>query len=260
MSISPFFTTLAIIFLVIPSIAAGSNAPSRLVDAPTAGSLSSRQYLLESQVFDGGGVVQRILVGLNDHVDVGVSYGGANIIGSKRIFWQPHVGFQARIRLIEESMRTPALSLGFDSQGEGPFFREGALKRFRYKSRGAYLAVSRNYRFLGNFGVHGGINYSLEIRDDDIDPSFWAGFDKSLGDSLDLCGEYDFAANDGDHARFVADRGYLNAAVKWRFGTSFSLEVNLRNLLRAEYLDIDGQTMRNPQPSRELRFSYRGAF
>ncbi len=260
MGIRRVLAIFACAFLSIPACALGVDAPCRLVDTPTAGSLSSRQYLLESQLFDGGGLVQRVLFGLNSYVNVGLSYGGSNIVGSERVAWQPHVGFQVRVRLIEESPRSPALSLGFDSQGEGPFLRGERLNRFRDKSRGVYLALSRNYRFFGNLGFHGGVNYSLETDDEDIDPSFWVGFDKSLGSGIDLCGEYDFAVNDDAPHSMTGDRGRLNTAVKWRFGKGFVLELDIRNLLRADRRDPSGSVQSTPEPSRELRFYYSGTF
>ncbi len=105
--------------------------PTRLVIAPTAGSLPSRAYTLETQLFDGGGVVQRITLGLTELVNIGVSFSGSNIIGSSRVVWQPHAGFQIRVRVIEESMMNPAIFLGFDSQGDGKYISGKSLNRFQ---------------------------------------------------------------------------------------------------------------------------------
>ncbi|MFC1485967.1 hypothetical protein ACFL55_02960, partial [Candidatus Latescibacterota bacterium] len=152
---------------------------------PTAGTLPGKSYYLETYLFDGGGVTQRLAVGVTDLLDVGVSFSGANIIGSHPVVWQPHVGAQVRVRIIEESITSPGVAVGFDSQGEGQYLP--SRDRFRQKSKGAYLAISRNYRLLGDFGFHGGVNYSFEDADDQ-DPSFWVGVDKSLGPNLDICG------------------------------------------------------------------------
>ena len=255
------FPTLVLAFLILTGRSfADSDAPCRLVDAPTAGSLLYRQYSLESQLFDGGGLTQRVSVGLNRYVTAGFSWGGSNIIGAERVTWQPHVGFQARIRLAEETMRHPAVSIGFDSQGEGPWLTGANLDRFRNKSRGAYLVVSRNYRFFGNLGFHGGANYSLETGDGDSDPSFWAGVDKDIGERFDLCGEYDFATNDNERRHMTANRGFLNIAMKWHPGKTFTLEFDLRNILRNPRKDFDGASVDHPEPSREIRFSYIGSF
>lgn len=255
------FFAFALAFLVLTGYSsADEDAPRRLVDAPTAGTLLFRQYSLESQMFDGGGLTQRVSVGLNRYVTAGFSWGGSNIIGAERVVWQPHVGIQVRVRLAEETMRTPAFAIGFDSQGEGPWLPGTDLNRFRNKSRGVYAVLSRNYRFFGNLGFHGGANYSLETDDGDYDPSFWAGFDKDLGEFFDICGEYDFATNDNERRHMTANHGYLNTAIKWHFGKIFALEFDLRNILRNPRKDFDGITVDHPEPSREVRFSYTSMF
>ena len=234
--------------------------PCRLVTTPTAGSLPGRTYLLDTRLYDGGGVVHMIGIGLTDLVDVGISYGGSNIIGSSKITWQPHVSFQARVRIVEETLRNPALSIGFDSQGDGSYLAGKKLNRFRIKSRGVYAVISRNYSFLGDMGVHGGINYSLETDDGDRDPSFWVGLNKTIGRNIGLFGEYDFATNDNENKNITADRGYLNAAITWNFGDVFTLEFDLKNILRNAKNNFTGGSVNKPEPSREIRFFYRGKF
>jgi hypothetical protein len=254
----------ALIFLegivLSASIFAENEPPSRLVDAPTAGSLPRRGYMVEGQLFDGGGMTGRIGFGLTDIIMAGFSYGGSQIIGSGKAAFQPHVAFQVRIRLIEETMSMPAFSIGFDSQGDGPYMRGEKLNRFRNKSRGVYLAASRNYRFLGNLGFHGGVNYSPENDDGDNDPSFWAGLDKDIGENFEFCGEYDFATNDNENHSMTANRGYLNGALKWRLGKAFLLEFDLKNILRNTKKNFIGVVDEKPEPSREVRFVYQGKF
>jgi hypothetical protein len=232
------------------------NAPLRLVSAPTAGLLPGKAYSLETYLFDGDGVAQRISAGITDILTVGVSYGGSHIIGASRVEWQPHVCVQARIRIIEETLAHPALAIGFDSQGEGSFLSGKKLNRFVNKSKGSYLVVSRNYNLLGNLGLHGGANYSLENDDGDYDPSFWAGIDKDFGSNMELCCEYDFATNDNENRAMTSNRGYLNCAVRLNFGGSFTLEFDLRNILRNAKKNFIGRMEERPEPSREIRFCY----
>ena len=234
--------------------------PLRLVDAPTAGTIPAKSVILETSLFDGGGVVQYAGFGLTGMVNIGCSYGGAGIVGAGRITWQPHAAFQIRIRIIEESLHAPAIAVGFDSQGFGPYARGQGINRFRTKSRGAYLVVSRNYSFLGDLGIHGGVNFSLETDDGDEDPSFWAGIDKNIGDAIEFCAEYDFATNDNEDEQITADRGYLNCAVKWHIGGAFTLELDIKNILRNTKKDIAGLLDVRPEPSRELRFTYQKSF
>ncbi|MFA6472976.1 MAG: hypothetical protein WCU00_13155 [Candidatus Latescibacterota bacterium] len=243
-----------------PAVFSENAPPSRLVDAPTAGSLQKRGYMVEGQLFDGGGMTCRAGFGLTDIIMVGISYSGSQIIGSRNASFQPHVGAQVRIRLVEETMSMPAFSIGFDSQGDGPYVRGDKLNRFRNKSRGVYLVASRNYRFLGYLGIHGGINFSLENDDGDKDPSFWAGLDKDIGKDLELCGEYDFATNDNKIDSMTANRGYMNGAVKWHLGKMFILEFDLKNILRNTKKNFTGGIDEKPEPSREIKFMYQGKF
>ena len=245
----------------IPGMSAFADAPyCRLVTAPTAGSLPSRTYLIESHLFEGGGIMQMASLGATGMIDVGISYSGTPIIGSTKVTWQPHVGFHVRIRIVEETLRAPAVLVGFDSQGTGPYLKGGGLNRFRVKSRGGYAVVSRNYSLLGNLGVHGGANYSLEGGDGDRDLSFWLGANKSVGGAVELCAEYDFATNDNESRSMNAENGYLNAAFKLRFGGAFTFEIDLANLLRNRGRDSAGHFVENPAPSREVRIYYMGKF
>jgi hypothetical protein len=239
---------------------AQGHQPQRIVTTPTAGSLPARSYQLETHLFDGGGVTQRLLIGVTGHVDIGVSYSGANIIGSRALDWAPHVGAQLRIRIIEETFGTPGISLGYDSQGDGPFFEGENLNRFRTKSRGAYLAVSRNYQLLGNLGLHGGVNYSFEDDDGDRDPSFWAGLDKSVTSNVDICAEYDFATNDNENKDITANRGWMNISLKLHLSGSFTLELDIQNILRNAKRDLSGISEEKPEPARELRLYYTSHF
>jgi len=250
---------LAMCFILSASPLSADDTPHlRCVTTPTAASLLGRSYLLDTQLFEGGGLMQRVTFGLSDLVDIGVSYGGANIIGSAVPAWQPHCGFHAQVRILEETMTQPALAAGFDTQGDGPYFKGAKLNRFRLKSRGGYIVMSRNYLLLGDLGIHAGANFSLENDDGDEDPSFWAGINKTVGKRIECACEYDFATNDNDNNSITADRGYLNAAVTCTFGSSFTLECSVKNILRNTKMNFSGAQEGKPQPSREIRFWYTG--
>jgi hypothetical protein len=251
-----------IIFLLIISIisvgsypSAQMMAPRKLVTAPTAGSVAHKSFISETHLFDGGGVLYQIDFGIVDLIDSGLSYGGSNIIGSSKINWQPRPGFQASIRIVEESMVSPGVSIGFDSQGDGPYLSN--IKCFQVKSRGVYLVLSRNYDLFGDFGIHGGVNRSLEDGDGDEDLSFWTGFNKTIGRAVEIAGEYDFATNIGESGRMRPDNGYLNAAVKMHFGRLI-FELDIKNILRTDKTDPNGGMISSPEPSRELKISYQG--
>lgn len=237
-----------------------TSVPLYLVTLPTAGTIPWRTYNTGVQLFDGGGVVNTLNVGISELFNVGISFGGANIIGSSRAVWQPHIGFNAKVRIVEESMKSPAIAIGFDSQGDGPFIPKDGYRRFRIKSRGAYLLLSRNYNLLGTMGLHGGMSYSLEHSDKDYDATFWAGVDKSIGSIFNFCAEYDTAQNDNENDDIDKRSGYLNGALKITLNSSFTIEFDLKNILRDDILTQGGLLIKDPQPSREIRFYYTGTF
>ena len=208
--------------------AQGQIQPRRLIESPTAGLLPKGSFDLDLRIFDRGGILGGVNVGLMDQLMVGGSFGGEQIVGSGKIRWNPKVEISARYRFMEESRRLPGAAVGFDSQGFGPY--NDKLKRYAVKSKGLYVVLSKNFTSsLGQFGLHGGLNTTLEDEDGDDDLSGYIGFDKSLGEDLSLMVEYDFATNDGDHS-LGSGEGRLNAGLRWQFGGIMAIEFDMKHL------------------------------
>ena len=205
--------------------------PRRLIDCPTAGLLPRASFDFDIRVFPEGGVIFGLDIGLMKRFMVGMSFGGKNVIGEGEPDWNPRIEFAAKYRLINESWGFPALAIGYDSQGEGVF--DDSLDRYSYKSKGFYAVMSKGYA-AGEvpFGLHGGINYSLENDDKDKDISLFFGTDMRFGDNLGVVAEYDLGTND-DKAKelFGQGYGYLNIGIQWIFSEQLFLQFNLKNLL-----------------------------
>ena len=217
----------------------------QLIDSPTAGLCGQWTYACDLRVFPNGGMLTRVSVGLLSRLTAGLSYGGLNIIGEGDLDWNPRVEFQARLRIIDEGFLMPALAVGFDSQGYG--FYDKSLERYEIKSKGVYAVLSKSFWLFGPLGLHGGANYSLEEKDDDI--SFFAGVDKDLFAGLVVLAEYDCALNDNtEDDVYGAGNGYVNAGIRWTFAKKLSLEFDLKNL-------ADNRE-NNPRVSREVRIIY----
>ena len=211
---------------------------SYLVDVPTAGVTPHGTVATRGQVFPGGGVELRADLGLWDRGSVGVSYGGVQIIGDGRPEWYPRPGFAARVRVLEESWTFPALAVGIDTRGSG--FWDETLNRYQFKSRGVFVALSKNYAFLGDLSLHGGASRSFE-DDDDGTPTVFAGFEKSLGSRLGLALEYDLAMNDNrDDGVYGSGRGYLNALLRIRPAPQLELRLVVRDMLENSQFDDPG--------------------
>ncbi|MFQ6618455.1 MAG: hypothetical protein ACE5QV_07185, partial [Fidelibacterota bacterium] len=163
-----------------------------------------------------------------------------------RVEWNPDPGVHVRYRLFEESVKYPAVSLGYSSQGFRSYLNE--LKRYQYKSSGFFIAVSKNYELLGNLGFHGGMNRSMEDGDGDSDINLFIGLDKSINPEITLLCEYDFALNDNSDNSLGSGKGYLNAGLRWTFVRRLQIEFDFVNIL--------GNRKETPVSSREIKIVY----
>jgi hypothetical protein len=199
---------------------------------------------MELHLFSKGGVLASLAVGLMERMLIGFSFGGTGIIGDQKVHWNPRVEFVIKYRLLEERRGFPALTLGFDSQGYGPYNR--TEKRYARKSKGFYLVLSRNYRLLGRCGFHIGANYSLD-RDGEGDFAGYLGLNKSISEHISVLGEYDLDLKEIDSSLRFKD-GYVNAAIRWTLAHKFTIEFDFKDLV--------GDHRSSKDPIRELRIVY----
>lgn len=219
--------------------------PRYLIECPTAGLLPRGSFDVDLCMFSEGGLLARITVGLMERMLIGFSFGGTGIIGDQEVYWNPRVEFVAKYRLLEEYRSLPALTLGFDSQGYGRY--DGKLERYARTSKGFYLVLSKNYRFLGRSGLHLGTNYSLE-KDGEGAFSGYIGLNKNVNEEISILGEYDFGLNEIDLSSFRFKDGYLNAGIRWMLVRKLSMEVDLKDLI--------GDHRSSKSLIRELRIVY----
>lgn len=211
---------------------AGTNAKFEyrsLVDLPSAGVLEKGYVGVSLDVLPLGVMISKIEVGVFENFSFGISYGGANIIGTGDIDFYKLPGVNLKFRVIDEAEGLPALTLGFDSQGKGEYYEDNS--RFAIKSPGFFAAVAKNFEFFGYLALHGVINYSLERDDNDKDLNLGFGIEKTIGGKVSVIAEYDFAINDNNPISFGAGNGYLNMGVRWSVGDGFTIGMDLRDLL-----------------------------
>lgn len=229
-----------ILFFNIHLFAQGNSPESQslecynLIDMPTAGVLEKGNVGVNFYFMPLGVLISRIEVGVFDNFSFGISYGASNFIGVGDPSWYKLPGVNLKVRIIEETDKTPAIALGFDSQGKGEYFTKyngNTINRFRFKSPGFYAVMSKNYDFLGFLSLHGMINYSLEKDDGDRDLDIVAGVEKTIGSKISIVGEFDFAINDNSKKSLGDGNGYLNAGVRWSMGGGFTLGFDFRDLL-----------------------------
>lgn len=208
--------------------------PTNLVTIPTAGTLIRGSFSLDMRVQKNGGFSTGLKVGITDRFQFGMSFGASNLIGDDSLRWYPHPEVNLKYRLIDETIATPGISIGLNSQGYGTY--NEILERYEVKAFGVYASASKNWATpLGNMGLHAGVNQNfLEIKDQDEDQSLFMGIDIEFNPELALLVEYNAALNENDmKAEEIAINrgGYLNAAVRWTFVDRLHIEMDFNNLL-----------------------------
>ncbi len=203
----------------------------KVVSTPTAGLIGHGAYMFEGRIGPGNDLLFGMGVGFHDRLMVGLSFGLQNFIGRGKIEANNLPGLLLRIRVIEEGLAGPAFALGIDTQGEGYYFDED--ERYERKSLGAYAVVSRNFDARSNIGLHGGISYSFENRDEDgID--LFAGTSFTIIPGLTLLLDYDAALNDDDPdipTTRTRGRGYLDCGIRVDYGENLRLRLLFKDLL-----------------------------
>jgi len=217
-----------------------------VVDMESAKTLSSGGIEAELRMYPQGGLLTSLLVGVTSRFNLGVSYGGENIIGTGKVDLNPRPCVHIRFLILEERFFSPAFMIGFNDQGYGRY--DKGLKRYTVKSRGLYAVLSKNTSFLRGMGFHLGVNWSLENEDEDSDPNFFMGCHKRLNADLVLLGEYDIANNDNSGNAIGSGQGYLNCGVRWSFAQRLFVEFAWKNILENTE-NVDGS-------SREVKLVY----
>ncbi len=232
---------LAIVILFLISLNAQGYELLYVGDAPTAGILQYGEAQISTKIYHQNGILVGGAVGLFSRFMFGISYGGENIVGNNKPDWNEKVEVQAKYRVVDESPSLPAVVLGFDSQGHGRY--DSKLKRYDIKSKGFYAVASRNYLFMGDLGLHLGLNYSLETKDGQKSMNSFLAIDKSLGEELTLKIDYDAALNDQDpNTQAITDsfienlqkrkgNGFLNLSLVHRFSSALSIQMIAYDIL-----------------------------
>ena len=220
--------------------------PLSLVTMPTSGTLPTGNYALETLLIDNGGIVPRLSIGITDNLTLGVSWGIQNLIGDTRpSFNKQYPDYHFKYRIWDENLTAPGIVLGFDSQGRGkfrniedPIIGDYSFGRYDQKSFGYYLIMSKNYNLMGNFGLHLGINKTLETEDGDDDLNILFGIDKEINRDFVIMFEYDAMLNDNkneyehEDPSFGKGTGYLNAGLRWSISENLILELNFNDITR----------------------------
>ena len=241
--------SLIITSISLPQGTAGEKAKYEykyLIDMPVAGVLEKGFVAVAADIMRSGVLIAYLDVGVFENVSFGISYGGSNIIGTGSIDWYKWPGINVRARILNETKTIPAFTLGFDSQGKAEYFDD--QNRYAIKSPGFFAAASKNFALWGFLALHATGNYSLENADGDNFVNLQVGLEKTVGSQVSLILEYNFALNDNNRD-FGSGKGYLNAGLRWSVGSGFTIEIDVRDLLR-------NSSINTSSADRALRIEY----
>jgi hypothetical protein len=202
--------------------------PLYAVDHPTAGLLRNGQYHFQGRLGPASSFLGGLRLGFRDVLQIGVSFGMQNVFERGDVELNDHIGFRLRLRLLEEA-ETPAVAAGFDSQGQGYYHEQ--LERYDRKSPGFYLVFSRNYLLaVGFLSLHGGVNYSLERRDDD-DPDLFLTAEWSPVEAFSIVLDTDAALNDNTEGDGFGGGGiYVDVGLRLSYGDKLSMMLIFRDV------------------------------
>ncbi|MBN1352343.1 hypothetical protein JXJ21_23300 [candidate division KSB1 bacterium] len=235
--------------------------PRELIDCPTGNNCPGHGLEMRFRMFEEGGLLMAMTIGVTNQLMVYGSYGGMNVLGEGPVGWNPTPGIGFRYKIRGEDWNLPTIAVGFDNQGYGAWI--DSTKRYTIKSKGFYLVASKNHTLMNSLGLHGGINYSLEREDQDQDMGIFVGAslmikpEASRSDFFVVHVEYDFAINDNGPRSFGVGKGYLNAGFRWAFmpelfSTRLFFEFDVRNILK-NYNLPDGKTEKELYNNRILK-------
>jgi len=220
-----------------------------LINVPTAGVLKQGQYQIDLRAYRDGGIQGGVGIGLFNRFMFGVSWGGEGLIGFGKPRGNKLPGVLVKYRLFEESVSFPAVTFGYDMQGQGAWY--DGDNRYLYKAPGAFVAVSRNWiSDYGRFGVHLGVNYNNFETDDQRGLDGFTGVDFSINEQIAALVEYDLALDDNtkDNRFGVGPAGYLNAGFRLTFAQAL--------VLQFQFIDLLGSSAETQGIGRELKIVY----
>ena len=194
--------------------------------------LPKGHFDIDMWVFGNGGVLVGTNLGFTARFQLGVSYGAESFLGEGEPVWNDRVSFALKLQLLQETLKIPAITVGYEDQGYGPYL--STPDRYTIKSKGLYAVITKNFYTLSvATGFHGGINYSFETDDDEKGPDIFFGWDIHFHQELSFLLEYTAGLNDNQPGSPVGKgRGYVNVGVRWEYSRQLGLDFILTNLLQ----------------------------
>ncbi len=195
-----------------------------IIDYPNTNVPPHASYSISLRLQPYGGMLIGFHLGLFERFLLSMEYGGTGFIGYGTFDPNPLPGMDIRFSIKDDDYYTPAIAVGFNSQGYGRY----TGSRYEIKSPGLYLIITKTAYFVfGNMYLSLGINYSME-NDTDNDPNGYAGITLYFPQGFAFLSEYNTGINDD---QTTAGRGYLGMGMKWIYMNNLQIMFVFRDLL-----------------------------
>lgn len=209
-------------------------ADVELIDIPTGYVPANRSIDFNFRMYEHASVMGRVVIGLFDHLALGLSWEVQNVIGSDIVRANTLPQPYAKVNVWNESERAPAIALGYNSQGYGPHgapaVGDDPKSQFAgndlyfSKPRGFYLVASKETATGVIVQWTAGLNVSRLQQPFDFNRDFgsFVGAAAGLTPDLYLALEYDDTLNPRG--------GNLNFGINYHMGSGWRIEADAKNI------------------------------
>ena len=213
----------------------GTQKLTSIIDVPTAAVIEYSNYDLNFRLHGTGGILSNMTFGVFKPINIGISWDLDNLIGpgSTNVDTRPPAIF-FKAKLFSGDLTIPAIAMGYDGQGYGPYNTD--TEKYQDREKGVFLVFSREYFVPGLEVSAGGNIYDFQKSG----VYGFAGVDYSLEDKVFLLAEYDNIK--------LTPQNRANAGVNILVTDNVSLELAGRDLFKGT------------QSERIAIISYKGKF
>jgi hypothetical protein len=205
-----------------------------IMDLPTANTLVKGELQGDFKFYPGGGIYNRIFVGVFDRLTIGGALAVDNIIGTGDVNVNLP-GFLAKIRITDDDGSMPAIAIGYEGAGYSDV-----------PQKGAYLAVTKEISLGSVFAQLTGTVYKTDFKylGNDIDAG--TGVEFAVTKEFIIGAEFDgiFGSADSKHINgligYFFDPIEIDVGIRYGYGNragnaGFS-DYTLSRVLRITYV------------------------
>ena len=196
-----------------------------ILDVPTANSLIKGEIRGDFKFYPGGGILNRLYVGLFDRLMIGGAERIDNIVGSGNLSFDIP-WFLLKIRFTDDDGAMPAIALGYEAPGY-----------YLVPTKGAYVAVTKEIALGSVFAQITGTVYTNNFRNFGQRIDMGTGIEFAITKEFILGAEFDgiFGANtDARYVNFVT--GYFFDPIQIDLGLKYNLNRDVSRVLRIIYI------------------------